>query len=121
MTMEPVESTTVRQINVQTLEHRIESLDSKLDAMALQMATQLATISGQITSRSEIAAEDNKRVSVERFDGEMSGMRDRLGRLENGPQKMLAWLAMGAGCLSVVVTAAGVLVAVAVAIIPHLR
>lgn len=105
------------QANMQSLEHRIGKLDEKLDTLSLQMAT----ISGQITSRAEIIAEDNKRVSLERFEGEMLGIRDRLSKLESGPQKMLAWIGAGVGCMSAVFTALGVTAAIVIAIVPHLK
>lgn len=100
---------------------RIDELDKKLDALSLQMASQLATISGQIISRADIAAEDNKRVSVERFDGEISAVRDRLLRLESGPQRTLAYVGIGTGCLSVIIAGLAVCVTVAAVIIPHIR
>lgn len=108
--------TTMEQTDMQALEQRITKLDEKLDNLTLTMATQLATISGQITSRAEIAAEDAKRVSLERFEGEMSGMRERISRLESGPQKVLGWISLAVaaftGCLSAILAAVGVCVAI---------
>lgn len=107
---------------------QIETLDDKLD----RVNGNVLELKGSVMSRTETEAADNRRVSVERFDGEVNGIRDRLGKLESGPQKLLAWVALfvsgGIGCLSLVFTALGVgaallavVATVLIAVIPHLH
>src|SRR5690242_6848247 len=103
--------------DMQTIEGRIVGIERKLDTLN----TSVLMLQGSIMQRSEVYAEDAKRVSTERFDGEMAGVRDRLIRLESGPQKMLAWVGIGTGCLSVIIAAVAVLATMLIAIVPHLH
>ena len=119
MTMQMQES----QSEMQTIEGRIGSIEHKLDTLN----TSVLTLQGSIMSRAEVYAEDQKRVSVERFEGETNGIRERLNRLEGGPQKLLAWLGAGIGCFSVILAAVGTfaaivgtLAAIIFALIPYL-
>lgn len=102
--MQMVES----QTDMQTLEGRIDGMERKLDTLN----TNVLTLQGSIMSRAEVYAEDAKRVSLDRFEGETNGIRERLTRLESGPQKMLGWIALlvsgSVGCLSVFFAAIGV-------------
>ena len=113
---------------MQTLNNRIESLDAKIDALTIQVSI----IDGKITSRAEIAAEDNKRVSLEMYTTAHQALVERLGRLESGPQRMLGWISLfvsgGVGCFALVLTGIGaaiaalaLLVTIAIAVIPHLH
>lgn len=96
------------QTDMQTLEGRIGGIETKLDTLN----TSVLTLQGSIMSRAEVYAEDQKRVSLERFEGETNGIRERLNRLEGGPQKLLAWLGAGIGCVSMLIAAAGTCAAI---------
>ena len=114
------------------LETRLDALDSKLDTKLDELTRAVLRIEGNVPSRADMAAEMAKRVSIERFDGEMGGLRDRLIRLESGPQKLLGWVSLivsgvvgivasAIGCLSLLLVAAGILITVALTVIPHLH
>lgn len=96
---------------------KFEALDKKFDTKFEALNDTLLTLKGSIMSRAEVYAEDAKRVSLERFEGEFGGVRDRLARLEGGPQKILGWISLsvaaGFGCLSSILAAASVTVAIA--------
>ena len=115
MSMEPTME--AGQADMHTLETRITTLDDKLD----KVNENLLKLQGQMMPRAEIEAADGRRVSLERFEGETAGIRDRLSKLEGGPQKALAWIGAGVGCLSAVFTALGVTAAIVIAIVPHLK
>ena len=115
MRMEPTME--AGQADMHTLETRIEALDEKID----KLNENVLTLKGSIMPRAEIETADGRRVSLERFEGEMLGVRDRLAKLEGGSQKALAWIGAGVGCLSAVFTALGVTAAIVIAIVPHLK
>lgn len=104
-------------LNMELIEKRIGNIEHKLDTLN----TSVLTLQGSIMPRAEVYTEDAKRVSLERFEGEMSAARERILRLEGGPQKILAWVGIGTGCASVVIAAIAVIVTMAVAVIPHLH
>ena len=105
------------QADMQTIEHRIGSIEGKLDTLN----NSVLMLQGSMMSRAEVSAEDAKRVSLERFEGETNGIRERLLRLESGPQKMLAWVGIGTGCMSVIIAAVAVMATILIALVPHLH
>lgn len=130
MRMEPAmtDETTMGQTNMQTLENRMESLDEKVD----KVNENVLKLAGSIMPRSEIEAADARRVSLERFEGEMGGVRERLTKVESGPQRLLGWISLfvsaGIGCMSLLLTGIGsmlvllgLVATVLIALIPHLR
>ena len=104
MKMEMAES----QTDMQTLEGRIGGIEKKLDTLN----ENVLMLKGSVMLRPEVYAEDAKRVSIERFEGETTGIRERLNRLEGGPQKLLAWSGAAIGCLSVIIASVGTLAAI---------
>lgn len=115
-------------IDMQALQTQINTLDDKLD----KVNGNVLELKGSIMSRAEAEAADNRRVSIERFEGEMGGMRDRIGKLEGGPQKLLGWISLfmsaGIGCMSLVLTGIGaitgllaIIITVFLALLPHLH
>lgn len=113
---------------METLGNRIDSLDAKLDALTIQVSI----IDGKITSRTEIAAEDNKRVSLDVYTAAHQALVDRILRLESGPQRLLGWISLlvsgAVGCLSLtigatmgILAAVAIAVTIAIAVIPHLH
>lgn len=107
---------------------QIETVDDKLD----RVNGNVLELKGSVMSRAEAEAADGRRVSVERFEGEMGSVRDRITRVESGPQKLLGWLALivsaGIGCFSLVLTTIGVgvallsvIVGILIVVIPRLH
>jgi len=114
--------------DMQTIENRIGGMETKLDTLN----DNVLTLKGQMMPRAEIEAADARRVSLERFESEMSGVRDRLGKVESGPQRLLGWISLFVsatiGCLSLliggavgVVSLLALAATVLIALIPHLR
>lgn len=126
MRMEP--TLEAEHTDMQTIEHRIGGMENKLDTLN----DNVLTLKGQIMPRAEIEAADARRVSLERFEGEMSGVRERLTKVESGPQRLLGWISLfvsaGIGCMSLLLTGIGsmlvllgLVATVLIALIPHLK
>ena len=118
----------VEQTDMQTIQTRIGGMENKLDTLN----DNVLTLKGQIMPRAEIEAADARRVSLERFEGEMGGVRERLTKVESGPQRLLGWISLfvsaGIGCMSLLLTGIGsmlvllgLVATVLIALIPHLR
>lgn len=91
---------------------RLDRVDSRIETLTIQVTN----FGASIMSRAEITAADDRRVPIESFNAHVATDEMRFARLENGPQRMLGWIALavsgGLGCLSLIVAAVSVLVSI---------
>ena len=91
----------------------------KLSTKVVSLGVSVERVASTMVTRQEISAADDRRVLVETFQAHVSANDDRLKRLENGPQRMLGWIAVavsgGLGCMSVVVAVISIVVTVWIA------
>lgn len=74
-------------------------------------------IEASMPSRGDVEAAARTRVDVDSYRVAHQALLDRVSRLENGPQRLIGWLAMivsgGIGCLMVTVASLALLVSAA--------
>lgn len=75
---------------MQPLTQRLDRVDGKMEALTVQVTN----VGASIMPRAEITAADDRRVSVEAFVAQNSSNEMRLARLENGPQRSIAWISL---------------------------
>jgi hypothetical protein len=92
-------------------------MDFSRDISEIKVAVQ--RIESSMVTRAEIEADMNKRVTLDVYTADKQGMLDRLIRLENNPQKMIAWISAGVGCFGIIIAAAGFLFSLIAFLINH--
>lgn len=78
---------------------------SKLDGIAKEVGEIRVLIAGMMP-RAEVDGELARRVSLEAYTSDRQSLLDRLAKLEASPMKLLAWISVGTGCLSVMIAVA---------------
>lgn len=92
-----------------------ERVEDKINNIQVQVAKLGET---QVTG-AEVEAKVNTRVSLDAYTGDMRGVNDRLARMEASPQKLLAWVGIGTGCLGVILSFVAVVFGIITWVITH--
>lgn len=105
--------------DVQRLDKRIEDMAERVNGQMREMAGNIEQIKVQIAqsmSRSETESAISQRVHVDTYQSDRSALNDRIGKLENGPQRMLGWISLavssGFGCLTIIIAIASIIVGI---------
>ena len=79
-------------------------VESKLDGIAKEVGEIRVLIAGMMP-RAEVDGELARRVSLEAYTSDRQSLLDRVTKLEASPMKLLAWISVGSGCLSLLIAA----------------
>lgn len=98
---------------MQRLEAKIDSLASELQAVKVLVAAMMP--------RAEVDAELARRVSQEVYTADQRATHERLLRLESGPQKLIAWLAVGVAVFGAIISGLTLAAGIAAFILTHYK
>lgn len=108
MTMEPRMETSPhprqRMQQDNSMAANLVRLESKVDAVAGEVQ-EVKVLVASMMPRAEVDGELARRVSLEAYVSDQREITSRLIRLESSPQRLVVWLGVGVGCLSLIITA----------------
>lgn len=99
-------------------------LEGKVDGIAGELQ-EVKVLVASMMPRAEVDGELRGRVSLEAYVSDQREITSRLIRLESSPQRLVVWLGVGVGCLSLIITATlgilGMLGGVLVFVLTHYK
>lgn len=75
----------------------------QLNGIAKEVGEIRVLVAGMMP-RAEIDGELARRVSMDAYLSDQGQVKDRLTKLEASPQRLLAWVGVGGGCLGVMIS-----------------
>jgi hypothetical protein len=99
------------------VDEKVSAMDFSKDIADIKVAVQ--RIESTMVPRSEIETNLKDRVTMDVYQANHNALIERVIRIETNPQRMIAWVSTGIGCLSMLIAAAGVTFTVIVFLITH--
>lgn len=92
----------------------------QLNGIAKEVGEIRVLVAGMMP-RAEIDGELARRVSMDAYVSDQAQVKDRLTKLEASPQRLLAWIGVGGGCLGVLISALMATVTIIGLVIAHYK
>lgn len=93
-------------------------LEGKIDGIAREVGEIRVLVAGMMP-RAEVDGELARRVSIDAYASDQGQVKDRLTKLENSPQRLLAWVSAGVGCFGVAMSAVAIIVGIVEYVVMH--